>query len=96
MKTLALGNRLREARKLRGMSQTELSKLIKKSPNQISMIENGQCGASLKTLVSIASSLSVSIDFLAGLVDEAPATRDILYTLREHQARSRAGTPNGC
>ena len=81
-----LGTRLRKARKLRKMSQTQLAKLIRTSPNQISMIETGQSGTSIRTMVAAASALNVSLDFLAGLVEVPTSTRDLLYDLREQRA----------
>ena len=41
-----IGERLREARKLRCVSQTKLAELIGTSPNQVSMIEHEQSGTS--------------------------------------------------
>ena len=85
MKTL--GKRLREARKLRGLSQTELARRIGTSANQISMVESGQSGTSIRTIVAAASTLNVSLDFLAGLVEVPESTRDLLHDLQEKQAR---------
>ena len=85
MKTV--GTRLRKARKARQMSQTALAKLIGTSPNQISMIENGQSGTSIRTMVAAATMLNVSLDYLAGLNDEPTTSRDLLYALRKSQAR---------
>ena len=85
MKTV--GTRLRKARKARKMSQTALAKLIGTSPNQISMIENGQSGTSIRTMVAAATVLNVSLDYLAGLHDEPTTPRDLQYALRKSQAR---------
>ena len=87
MKTVA--TRLRQARELRKTSQTQLAKRIGTSPNQISMIENGQSGTSIRTLVAAASALNVSIDFLAGLSDDPRPARELLYALRKSRARNR-------
>ena len=40
----------------------------------------------IRTIVAAASALNVSLDFLAGLIDQPAPTRDILYTLKEKQA----------
>ena len=85
MKTV--GTRLRKARKARKMSQTALAKLIRTSPNQISMIENGQSGTSIRTMVAAATVLNVSLDYLTGLHDEPATPRDLQYALRKSQAR---------
>ena len=83
------GTRLREARKLRRISQTELARQIRISPNQISMIENGQSGTSIRTTVAAASALNVSLDFLAGLSDDPRPARELLYELKKQYARIR-------
>ena len=85
--TKTVGTRLRKARKARKMSQTALAKLIGTSPNQISMIENGQSGTSIRTMVAAATVLNVSLDYLAGLHDEPATPRDLQYALRKSQAR---------
>ena len=85
MKTV--GTRLRKARETRKMSQTALARLIGTSPNQISMIENGQSGTSIRTMVAAATVLNVSLDYLAGLHDEPATPRDLQYALRKSQAR---------
>ena len=79
MKTV--GARLRKGRKMRRMTQTDLAKLIGTSPNQISMIENGQSGTSLRTMVAAANALNVSLDFLAGLTEDVRPSRQLLFDL---------------
>ena len=86
MKTL--GTRLRTARKLRQLSQGALAKQIGTSPNQISMIENGQSGTSIRTIVAAASALNVSLDFLAGLIEDPTSARDLLYDRKAAHART--------
>ena len=83
----SLGTRLRKARKLRRLSQTELAKQIGTSSGQLSMIENGQSGTSLRAIVAAASALNVSLDYLAGLVDNPTSARDLAYELRKSEAR---------
>ena len=85
MKTL--GTRLREARKLRTMSQTELARRTGISPNQISMIEGGQSGTSIRTMVAAGAALNVSLDYLTGQIENPTTARDLLYALDEAQAR---------
>ena len=86
MKTL--GSRLRKTRKLRELSQGALAKQIGTSPNQISMIENGQSGTSIRTIVAAESALNVSLDFLAGLSAEPRSAHDLLYDLKAAHARA--------
>ena len=86
MKTL--GTQLGKARKLRQFSQTALAKEIGTSPNQISMIENGHSGTSIRTMVAAATALNVSLDFLAGLIEDPRSARDLLYDLKAAHARA--------
>ena len=81
MKTV--GARLREGRKMRGMTQTDLAKLIRTSPNQVSMIENGQSGTTIRTMVAAANALNVSLDFLAGLIEDPRPSRKLLFDLSD-------------
>ena len=82
----SLGGRLREARTLRGMSQSELARQIGGSPNQMSMVESGQSGMSTRTLRAAASALNVSADFLLGLIEVPASTRDLVHSVQEKQA----------
>ena len=84
-----IGNRIRRARELRGMSQTQLAKEIGTSPSQISMVEADQSGTSLRSAMAIAKTLNISMDYLVGWVDEATPTREIVFDLRTKIARIR-------
>ena len=61
---ISLGQRIRTARRRRGISQMDLAKLIFTSPPYISYIENGTKGISMETFVLIANALNVSADEL--------------------------------
>ncbi len=84
-----IGNRIRRARELRGMSQTQLAKEIGTSPSQISMVEADQSGTSLRTAMAAAKALNISMDYLVGWVDETTPTREIVFDLRTKIARIR-------
>ena len=47
------------------------------------MIEGGQSGASVRTMMSAATTLNVSLDFLAGLVEIPVTAQDLLRSLQE-------------
>jgi transcriptional regulator with XRE-family HTH domain/KaiC/GvpD/RAD55 family RecA-like ATPase len=64
-----LGRRLREFRRKRGLSQTELAKLVGVTPSTISQVESNQIYPSLPALVSMAEVLSVD---LASFFEERP------------------------
>lgn len=59
-----IGNRIKTARKAKGLSQSELSELIDKSVGYMSYIETGSKKPSLETLIQIANALDVTIDEL--------------------------------
>ena len=84
MKLLAI--RMRRARKKRKVSQAQLARQIGISPAQVSMIETGQSGPSIRTMVAIASTLNVSLDYLNGLVNVSDSARDMEYLLRRGHA----------
>ena len=74
--------RLKAARKLRGLSQAELAKRSRFQPSAISRFETGASRPSFENLRRLASSLDVLTDYLLGLVDEptgAGAPSDPLY-----------------
>ncbi len=61
---IALGHRIRGARKKRGISQMELARQIYVSPTYVSYIESGTKSVSIDTFVLIANALNVSADEL--------------------------------
>lgn len=74
--TEALGRRIGEIRRRRGLSQMALAEQIEKAPTFISSsIETGQRGMSIETFVSIANALNVSADAL--LIDSIENTERI-------------------
>ena len=58
------GKRIRQFRKKRGLSQSDLASQIKHATTYISYIETGQRCMSLETFVEIANALHVSADEL--------------------------------
>ena len=70
------GKRLREARDLRQLSQSELADQARMPVAMISHFETGVRGsASADNLVKLANALEVSIDYLLGRTDD-PVPRD--------------------
>lgn len=64
-----LGFRIKEIRTQRGMAQKELAKRINKSKSAVCGYESEAQVPPLDVLVSIASVLNVSLDYLAGFED---------------------------
>ena len=64
MNSIMLGNKIRDLREEKNLSQDELSERISLSVNAISNIEGGKSSPNLRTIISIATELGSSIDFL--------------------------------
>lgn len=64
MNSIILGNKIRDLREEKNLSQDELSERVSLSVNAISNIEGGKSSPNLRTIVSIAAELESSIDFL--------------------------------
>ena len=71
----SMGDRLRQARKARGMSLRRLAEVLGVSPSLISQVETGRAKPSVNTLYSMASELGISLDTLL-FMDTTPPTPD--------------------
>ncbi len=69
---ILLGKRIRQFRKKRGLSQSDLASQIQHATTYISYIESGQRCMSLETFVNLANALHVSADEL--LIDNLERT----------------------
>jgi transcriptional regulator with XRE-family HTH domain len=67
---MSLGNKIKELRKEKNLSQDEFSEIVKIDGRQISRYENDKISPSLDILIKIVESLNVSIDYL--LFDDIP------------------------
>lgn len=67
-----LGYRIKEIRTQRGMAQNELAKRINKSKSAVCGYESDAQVQPLEVLVSIATVLNVSLDYLVGFEMEEP------------------------
>ena len=56
-----IGKRIRLLRKQQHLSQMTLAEMVDKSPTYISLVENGQKGPSLETLIDVANALKVTM-----------------------------------
>lgn len=77
----SFATRLKESRKIRGLSQTALAKKAAVPPSAISHFESGERKPSFETLRRLAETLDVTIDFLLGRINEDDdlADADPLY-----------------
>ena len=60
---IKVGQRIRELRMLKNMTQSELSAMVNCSNNHLSHIETAQCKVSLNMLLKIAYALDSSLDY---------------------------------
>lgn len=71
-----VGQRVRQARILRGLTQAELGEMVDCSNNHMSHIESGQTKVSLSLLLKLSYALDTSLDFF--LLDTPYARREAL------------------
>lgn len=64
------GERLREVRESRGMSQADFEQLVGVSHVQISRYEAGKTEPSLDIITRFAKALNITVDYLVGMVDK--------------------------
>lgn len=80
---VAFGNRLRETRKERGLTQEQLATMLNISTHHLGNIEAGRRGISIELLVELSSSLDVSLDIL--IVGTARPSSMVKELLKEMQ-----------
>jgi transcriptional regulator with XRE-family HTH domain len=89
-----LGERLRQARERRSLSQAELARRIRTGDNQIYRYENDLAEPSPMQLKRLARELDVTSDYLLGLADSPTVSaltaheRQVVEALRQGQARN--------
>ena len=75
--TVLIGNRIRRARLLRNMTADSLADMIGIAAVTLRHIETGANNASLHTIINIAETLNVSIDYLLGRVSSPVETKSL-------------------
>lgn len=60
----AVGERLRLKRTLLELTQDEMAERIGRAPKYYADIERGSCGMSVETMIALASSMNMSLDYL--------------------------------
>lgn len=70
-----MGDRLREARRARGLSLRRLAVMVGVSPSLISQVETGRAKPSVNTLYALANELGISLDTLL-FMDTQPPSED--------------------
>jgi transcriptional regulator with XRE-family HTH domain len=87
-----MGDRLREARRARGLSLRALAERLGVSPSLISQVETGRAKPSVSTLYAIASELGISLDELLFIDARRPATGGGSEQLLPRDPVQRAGS----
>jgi transcriptional regulator with XRE-family HTH domain len=72
------GDRMRDLRKKRGFTQSQLAKMIGGNQGQVKDYEQGKRGLNTETLTKIARALNCSADYLLGLSDSPAGQMSIL------------------
>ena len=70
--TFSLGEKLRQLRSERNISQRDLAKLAGLSPNSISLIERDETSPSVSTLQSLAAALNIRMSYF--FEEETPSS----------------------
>ena len=86
----AVGERLRKARLHRGWNQKRLATEIGTSSSHLSSMEHGRVGTSLRTAMTVARVLQVSLDYLMGVSDDPRSSKELLQELETRRAELRA------
>ena len=73
------GNRLKAARKAKGMTQTDLGKAVNVTKGTVSSWETGMRLPNINTLVQLADLLSCTTDYLLGRADYGSEERTDYY-----------------
>ncbi|MCL2082479.1 MAG: helix-turn-helix domain-containing protein [Oscillospiraceae bacterium] len=81
-----IGQRIKQARRLAGITQAELAESIHISANHIAKLETSKAAASLETIVNISNSLGTDINCLLSS-KEAAQTQDYIDLLITGQLR---------
>lgn len=78
---LRLGGRIKELRKLRGLTQEVLAEQVEISPQYLSRLEVGLQSASIETLANLAKALNVDLSELCDSAHQG-TVRELHHTLR--------------
>ncbi len=69
---ISIGERIRQARKVKNYTQEQVSEMIDMNPKSFSQLERGLMGMSTSTLMALCKTLEVSADYiLFGMTKDA-------------------------
>lgn len=78
-----IGNKIKELREKKGLTQKELAEEIGVAQSTIAMIESGKNKGSIKTLAKIANYFNVSIDYLTTTEEKLSLAIDSLENIHK-------------
>ena len=84
-----IGDRVLKARQRRGITQRRVAEEIRTSASHLSSMEHGRVGVSVRSALRIAKWLNVSIEYLAGMVDDPRSAREMLAEIDTKSAEIR-------
>jgi transcriptional regulator with XRE-family HTH domain len=82
-----LGQRLKQARKLSGLTQHALAELVHITTNQIAKLETNKTTASIDTIINIANALSIDLNYLLLSDNESEHNNDYMDILISNQIK---------
>ena len=93
-----LGERIAALRRIRGLSQAQLAKLLRISPSAMGMYEQGRREPPVQTIIALSRNLTVSTDFLltgqAATEEESRLLSQLLETCVESADRKLSQRPD--
>ena len=93
------GDRMRVIRQRRGLSQTQLAKMVDMARQQINNYEKGRFEPGIETALKIADALHVSLDILTGrrkLPEETRRTPRLSQAVAAVGGRAAGAEQPGC
>lgn len=77
-----LGDKVKEARLVKGYTQEKLGEMIDSTGSYIGQIERGERNASMAKIIKIAEVLDIGIDYLVGHIEINSLDEDIAHELK--------------
>ncbi|MFV0520404.1 MAG: helix-turn-helix domain-containing protein [Lachnospirales bacterium] len=87
-----LGLKIKEIRKSKSITQSQLAEMVDVNPSHISNMENAYTKVSLSVLVSVANALETSVDYiLYGNYSNTKniIEKEILFTIKELDEKTK-------
>ena len=83
-----IGNRVRELRKSRGITQAQLARILRVSTKALKNWEQNLSDPSVENLINLAKYFNVSIDYLIGVEEHCVIVLDPLPQLEREKLRA--------